>query len=298
MPQYLTRDQPLVISSMEQLEQHLEVANRPGDRLALARMCAYVRTAHFMCKEEQSLLQEATISKWRTPDWVPTKARPAARTVDPNAPAGVNTPRMIDQPQEWAAWMWRYPRELQSRPGIRSSWDRMLLSSVRGMQMAMGRAPRGDGTQRAQNTFLLRVAELLATRGMYRTLVDQLRLTIASTTRFTMAWTSDNVTLNNIAWVLVEDGVTIPQVRDTHDWGVTALNQWAQNADVSRRTEAMTALSAARQLLSQEDQDRPVPLEPAWWYPPAGRFRSASTSTHQRNMWNVAPVPPSATPAS
>jgi hypothetical protein len=60
-----------------------------------------------------------------------------------------------------------------------------------------------------------------------------------------MAQTLDNITLNDVARVLAEDGVTIPQVRDTHDWGVTALNQWAQNADVSQRTEAMTALSAA-----------------------------------------------------
>ena len=142
-----------------------------------------------------------------------------------------------------------------TRPGIRHAQDGISLSSVRGMQMVLGRAPRGASVQRARHAFILRLTELLATRGMYRQLVDQLRLTIASTSRMPVAQTMDNVTVEDVARVLAADGVTIPQARD-------ALNLWSQVADANRRTEAMQALMAVRQLSSQEDRDRPVPLEP------------------------------------
>ena len=128
--------------------------------------------------------------------------------------------------------------------------------------MALGRAPRGASVQRARHTFILRLAELLATHRMYRQLVDQLRLTIASTSQMSVAQTTDNVTVEDVARVLAADGVTIPQARDAHEWGLNTLNLWSQVADANRRTEAMQALMAVRQLSSQEDWDRPVPLEP------------------------------------
>ena len=177
----LSRELPLMITSMAQLDNYIEAANRHGDMTAVARMCAYVREAQLMSREERSPLQEAALMKWRIPDWVPAEGRSSAKAGDPNAPAGVNTPRMMDLPEEWARWMWRYPRELTTRPGIRHVRDGISLSSVRGMQMALGRAPRGASVQHARHTFILRLAELLATRGMYRQLVDQLCLNIAST---------------------------------------------------------------------------------------------------------------------
>ena len=151
---------------------------------------------------------------------------------------------MTDSPEEWARWMWRYPRELTTHPGIRHARDGISLSSVRGMQMALGRAPRGASVQCARHAFILRLAELLATRGMYRQLVDQLRLTITSTLRMSIAQTTDNVMVEDVACVLAADGVTIPQARDAHKWGLNTLNLWSQVADANRRTDAMQALMA------------------------------------------------------
>ena len=176
----LLREPPLMITSMAQLDNYIEAANRHGDMTAVARMCAYVREAQLISREERSPLQEAALMKWRIPDWVPMEGCSSAKAGDPNAPAGVNTPWMKDSPEEWARWMWRYPRELTTCPGICHGQDGISLSSIRGMQMALGRAPRGASVQCARHAFILRIAKLLATRGMYRQLVDQLRLTIAS----------------------------------------------------------------------------------------------------------------------
>ena len=137
----------------------------------------------------------------------------------PQCTCRVNTPQMKDSPAEWARWMWGYPRELTTRPGIHHARDGISLLSVQGMQMALGRAPRGASVQCARHVFILPIAELLATRGMYRQLVDQLRLTIASTSRMSVAQTMDNVTVEDVARVLAADGVTIPQARDAHEWG-------------------------------------------------------------------------------
>ena len=146
--------------------------------------------------------------------------------------------------------------------------------------MALGRAPRGASVQRARHVFILRLAELLATRRMYRQLVDQLRLTIVSMSRMSTAQMTDNVTVEDVTHVLVADGVTIPQARDAHEWGLNTLNLWSQVADVNRRMEAMQALMAVRQLSSQEDWDRPVPLKPRWWYPSPGNFGAANMSAN------------------
>ena len=71
-----------------------------------------------------------------------------------------------------------------------------------------------------------------------------MRLTIASTSRMSVAQTTDNVTVEDVAHVLAADGVTIPQARDAHEWGLNTLNLWSQVADANRRTEAMQALMA------------------------------------------------------
>jgi hypothetical protein len=42
----------------------------------------------------------------------------------------------------------------------------------------------------------------------------------------------------------------------------------SNGVDASRRTEAMQALANAQRGTSQEEQDRPRPIEPRWWYPP------------------------------
>ena len=76
-----------------------------------------------------------------------------------------------------------------------------------------------------------------------------------STLQMSIAKMTENITVEDVACVLAVDGVTIPQARDAHEWGMYTLNLWAQAADASRRTEAMQALMAVRQLSSQEDQD-------------------------------------------
>jgi hypothetical protein len=132
---------PLVISSVEELEQHLEAANIQGNELALTRMRAYVRDAQNVPRENRSPMQNAALLKWKTPAWVPIEARPPVRGGDQNAPAGVNTPRLTDPAEDWARWMWRYPREAETRPGIRRGRDGMSLSSIRGLLLVTGRAP-------------------------------------------------------------------------------------------------------------------------------------------------------------
>ena len=53
-------------------------------------MCAYVREAQLVSREERSLLQKAALTKWRIPDWVPAEGCLSAKVGDPNAPAEVS----------------------------------------------------------------------------------------------------------------------------------------------------------------------------------------------------------------
>jgi hypothetical protein len=56
-------------------------------------MHAYVQKANMTPKELHSPVQNAALVKWKIPVWVPPEARPPPRVGNPNAPAGVNTPR-------------------------------------------------------------------------------------------------------------------------------------------------------------------------------------------------------------
>ena len=93
--------------------------------------------------------------------------------------------------------------------------------------MAVGRAPQSASVQHARHMFILRLAELLVTHRMYRQLVDQLHLTIASMSQMSITQTMDNVTMEDVTRVLAVDGVTIPQARDAHKWGLNTLNLWS-----------------------------------------------------------------------
>ena len=73
--------------------------------------------------------------------------------------------------------------------------------------------------------------------------------------QMSIAQMMDNVMVEDVAGVLVADGVTITQARDVHKWGLNTLNLWSQVVDANRRTEAVQALMAVQQLSSQEDQD-------------------------------------------
>ena len=155
----------------------------------------------------------------------------------------------------------------------------MSLSSIRGLLLVTGCAPRGNGVIRTRNAFMMRAAELIATPGRYRRLVEEMRLTIATSPRVTTAQPSENVTVEDVAQLLAADGITIPQVMDAFEWGHSMLQNLVSGVDASRRTEAMAALVNAQQGTSQDDQDRPRPLEPRWWYPPQMTERTTEPPT-------------------
>jgi hypothetical protein len=258
----------LVISSVEELEQHLEAANIQGNELALTHMQAYVQDAQNIPRENRSPMQNAALLKWKTPGWVPIEAHPPVRGGEQNAPAGVNMPRLMDPAEDWVRWMWRYPRKAETRPGIHRGRDGMSLSSIRGLLLIMGRAPHGVGVICELNMFMTRVAELMATPGRYGWLGEERRMTIATIPRIMMAQPSENVTVEDVVAMFTAEGVTITQVSDAFEWGCSMLLNLSNSVDASRRTEAMQALVNAQQGTSQEEQDRPRPIEPRWWYPP------------------------------
>jgi len=88
-------------------------------------------------------MQNAALVKWKTPEWVPAEARLLVRPSDPKAPARLNTPQSTDSPEEWARWLWRYPREAMMHPGILRAQYGINMSMVRGLVMVMARAPQG-----------------------------------------------------------------------------------------------------------------------------------------------------------
>jgi hypothetical protein len=280
---------PLVISSVEELEQHLEAANIQGNELALTRMRAYVRDTQNVPRENRSPMQNVALLKWKTPGWVLIEACPPVRGGDQNVPAGVNTPRLTDPAEDWARWMWRYPREAETHPGIRQGRDGMSLSSIRGLLLVTGHAPRGVGVTCEQNTFMTRAAELMATPGRYRQLVKERRMTIAAIPRITTAQPSENVTVEDVAAMFAADGVTIAQVSDAFEWGRSMLLNLSNGVDTSRRMEAMQALVNAQQGTSQEEQDRPRPIELRWWYLPQWTEGTATTplDTQQQHAQQV-----------
>jgi hypothetical protein len=164
------------------------------------------------------------------------------------------------------------------RLGIRRGRDGMSLSSIRGLLLVTGQAPCGTGVIRARNAFMMRAAKLMATPGRYRRMVEDMRLTIAASLRIMMAQLSENITIEDVVQLLTADGITIPQVMDAFEWGRSMLLNLVSGMDASRRTEAMMALANAQQGMSQDDQDRPCPLEPRWWYPPQMTERPTESS--------------------
>ena len=238
--------QSLSIQNEEELDHHIEEASTSGNWTAYSSMRAYIREAHAMQKEMRSLVQNTALVKWKTPSWVPLEARPFVKANDPNVLAGVNMPRLADLPEEWAHWLWRYPKEASSRPGVRRTAQGVNLSSVRGLLLVMGHAPCRNGFICVRTVFFMRAAQLIAMLGLYRCLVDELRLTIAVVPGLTSAQPVDNVTVEDMARLFARDGVTIPQIGDAYEWGHTALITWSQGMDAARRTEAMSALQVAR----------------------------------------------------
>ena len=101
---------------------------------------AYVQEVHLLAKEAQSPLQNAALVKWKTPNWVPAEARPLVKQSDLSTLVGINMPWTTDPPEEWARWLWRYPREAAMHPGILRACYGINLSLVRGTLMVTARA--------------------------------------------------------------------------------------------------------------------------------------------------------------
>jgi hypothetical protein len=184
-------------------------------------------------KELHSLVQNAVLTRWKIPSWLLPEARPPQKVGNPNAPTGVNTPRHSDSHEEWAHWLWRYPREAATCPGIHRGRDGISLASVRGMLLVMGHAPCGNGLASARNTFIMRATQLVATPGLYCHLVAELRLSVAATMRVTAPAPSENISIKDVARLFAADGVTIPQVSDAYEWGALVLRNIVGGIDAS-----------------------------------------------------------------
>jgi len=114
------------------------------------------------------------------------------------------------------------------------------------------------------------MAQLILTPGLFQHLIDKLCLTVAMTPCITQAQMSDNTTVENVVRLFTGDGITIPQISNAFKWGQMALAGWSMGSDASRWTEAMQAMILTHEQASHDDWDRPVPLEPRWWYPSTG----------------------------
>jgi len=200
-----------------------------GSWAAYSNMCAYayVQEAHLLAKEAQSPLQNTILVKWKTPNWVPAEARPLMKQSDPSTLVGIKTPQTTDPPEEWARWLWRYPREVAMHPGILRAHYGINISSVRGMLMVTARALHKVITHRTWSAFLICMAQLISTLGLYQLLVDNLHLTIAITPCVTPAQMSDNTTVEDMVRLFAGDGITIPQISNAFKWGQTALAGWS-----------------------------------------------------------------------
>jgi len=90
------------------------------------------------------------------------------------------------------------------------------------------------------------------------------------TPHITPAQMLDNITVEDVVRLFTGDGITIPQISNAFEWGQMALAGWSVGSDASRQTEAMQAMILTHEQTSHDDQDRPVLLEPRWWYPSTG----------------------------
>ena len=119
--------------------------------------------------------------------------------------------------------------------------------------MVTARALHGAIAHQTWSAFLIHAAQLISTLGLYQCLIDNLRLTIAMTPRITLAQMSDNIIVEDVVRPFAGDGLTIPQISDTFEWGQMALAGWSMGSDASRQTEAMQAMILTCKQASHND---------------------------------------------
>jgi len=83
--------------------------------------------------------------------------------------------------------------------------------------MVTVRAPCGAIAHQTRSAFLICMAQLISTPGLYQCLVDNLHLTIAMTPHVTPAQMSDNTTVEDMVRLFTGDGITIPQISNAFE---------------------------------------------------------------------------------
>jgi hypothetical protein len=160
-------------------------------------------------------------------------------------------PRQDVPVEEWAQWLWRYPQDLLSKPGITHDPSGISLASIRGYLLITGRVPHGEGHQRGQAVFIMRAIELALTPGLYRRTLASLDLTVAigrSMDRYTNL--TENTSVNNVVRFYAQQGISIDEVVDAHVWAERQLRHYSQDDDNARRAEAHLVLQRTHQYAS------------------------------------------------
>jgi hypothetical protein len=113
---------------------------------AVMSMRIFAREAH-AAGTNRSPLQSLGLTRWRLPEWVPSDQQSLWATTRPADPSWMEMLRQDAPMEEWARWLWRYPQNLVSKPGIVHDPSSISLASIRGYLLVTGRAPHGEGHQ-------------------------------------------------------------------------------------------------------------------------------------------------------
>jgi len=232
---------------------------------AVLSMRIFARDAH-SAGANRSPLQSMGLTRWRLPEWVPSDQRSPWATTRPADPSRMEMPRQDAPIEEWARWLWRYPQNLLSKPGITHDPSGISLASIRGYLLITGRAPRGEGHQRGRAVFIMRAIELALTPGLYRQTLASLGLTVAVSRGMDRYMNpTENTSVNDVVRFYAQQGISIDEVVDAHVWAERQLRHYMQDDDVARRAEANLVLQRTRQNASTEAQDELRTIVPAWW---------------------------------
>jgi len=152
----------LNIRTKGKLDQYIAAAHISGSWAVYSNMHTYVQEAHLLAKEVWSPLQNAAPGQMEDTQLGASRGKATRETEWPEHTSRDKHPQTTDPPEEWARWLWRYPREVAMCPGIFRARYWINLSSVRGMLMVMVRAPHRVIAHHTQSAFLICVAQLIS----------------------------------------------------------------------------------------------------------------------------------------
>ncbi|KAF8227707.1 hypothetical protein L208DRAFT_1379662 [Tricholoma matsutake] len=101
----------------EELTELIRRAHEDKNMGAVLAMRIFAWDAHTV-GASRSPLQSLALTRWRLPNWVPPDQRSPWATTRPADPSRMEMPRQDAPVEEWARWLWRYPQNLLSKPGI------------------------------------------------------------------------------------------------------------------------------------------------------------------------------------